>query len=162
MSEAEIFKEYARVIEMCEGTKVMSWQCVKFDGRTFTHRSGVAAQLSLNPEQRGNVTFAVAIVEDRPVWLYDFLYANGTDCKREVVELENFGNLIMQLGGSLKIVSSKNLSWYPPKPKTITVTIPVPMSYGHVRWADGSLNLYFKNTEDALVAYEVIMEKLKT
>lgn len=35
MSIAERYREYARVLDMCEGTSVYPWSCVKYMGKPW-------------------------------------------------------------------------------------------------------------------------------
>ena len=66
----ELYLKYAEVIEMCEGTKLKytPWVCVKVGGIPcfITHPT-----FRDNPEQ---YEFALAIVEDKPVFIGDVLY----------------------------------------------------------------------------------------
>jgi len=64
---SDLFREYARVIDMCEGTGVDPYECVGCgmslcdDEPTFM-------------SDPGNYTFAVAILEGRPVFAGDEVY----------------------------------------------------------------------------------------
>ena len=66
-TEADLHDEYAKVIRMCVGTKVDPRDCVKCTRGT----KPVAWSFTATP---ASYTFALAIVEDRPVFAGDALY----------------------------------------------------------------------------------------
>lgn len=65
---SDLFREYARVIDMCEGTKVDPEQCVKINSKAEFYDSPA---FNADPNK---YTFAIAIVEDKPVFAGDVLY----------------------------------------------------------------------------------------
>ena len=67
--EADLHEEYARVIRMCKGTKVGQQYCWKYNGEVI----GREPFFCWLPAR---YSFAIAIVEDRPVFEGDVLYDN--------------------------------------------------------------------------------------
>ena len=61
-TEADLHDEYARVIRMCEGTKVDPKTCVILSG------IGRSMGWSFYTDVPDKYSFALAIVEDKPVW----------------------------------------------------------------------------------------------
>jgi len=102
MKESDIFREYARVVDMCEGTTVMPYHCVRFNGKDFdpnTYWFGVPGLLACDPVVRGEVEFAWTIVENKPVFLLDTLY-------------DSKGNAVF---GASAVLYPEGLSWLPPR-----------------------------------------------
>jgi len=131
MKKSDIFREYARVVDMCEGTTVMPYHCVRFNGKDFdpnTYWFGVPGLLACDPMVRGEITFAVCIIENKPVFRWDRLYVIRTG--------EGFGvgaihvNETMLQGhcddGTQCWLNTEILTWNKPKPKTISVEIATP------------------------------------
>lgn len=101
MKQSDLYREYARVIDLCEGTSVQPWECVRWNGTPFNE-----VPLFCDPPKR--YTFALTVVENRPVFAGDVLYGeNGIswDVTPSLVQAYFFGGL----------------SWNPPKPKTFTL-----------------------------------------
>ncbi len=75
MKRSDLFREYARVIDMCEKFGVRFTACVKYDGDLLS--------FSDQPNFTGtvkNYTFAIGICEGKPVFVGDVVYdRNG--CK---------------------------------------------------------------------------------
>lgn len=66
----DLHVEYARVITMCEGTPVKPWRCVKYKGDLiFTEHPALLTSFDSR-----NYDFAVAIIEDTPVFVGDTVY----------------------------------------------------------------------------------------
>ena len=137
--EAELHEEYARVIRMCKGTKVRPKICVKHCGIVLTLDY---IYFSLPP---GEYSFAIAIVEDRPVFEGDVLY-------------NEFGKLA---AGSYK-PCGESWSWNPPKKKTFMLNgeeLPLPDSFKE----DYGFYLHFYHTwdnEDARDRVKAVIDKL--
>ena len=96
MQQNDLYIKYARVIEMCKGTALEStpWLCVKYDGEVmFRHPA-----FDVTPKY---YEFAIAILEDKPVFVGDTLYHKETGKKYIVSSITVF----------------KFLTWQPPKPK---------------------------------------------
>lgn len=76
MKRSDLFREYARVIDMCEGTKIDPMMCVKIRGYFIDFGCDMVFD--------GNVsdyTFAIGICEGKPVFAGDVLYDIETSCK---------------------------------------------------------------------------------
>ena len=67
MKRSDLFREYARVIDMCEGAEVRPYKCVKQNGETLH-----------NPPRFDGLpqgyTFAIGICEGKPVFAGDVLW----------------------------------------------------------------------------------------
>ena len=136
MQQNDLYIKYARVIEMCKGTALEStpWLCVKYDGEVmFRHPA-----FDVTPKY---YEFAIAILEDKPVFVGDTLYHKETGKKYIVSSITVF----------------KFLTWQPPKPKRTFmlngVELPCPVdwkesSLGDVAVIDGEI-FWFKNKMDA-------------
>lgn len=100
MNQNDLYIEYARVIKMCNGTALENkpWLCVKFNGTCIfdTHPS-----FTSNPEL---YEFAVAILEDRPVFPGDILYLKSSGLE-----------YVADKYTTASAVS--DMTWQPPKPK---------------------------------------------
>lgn len=75
MNTNELYKEYARVIKMCEGTELEDtpWQCVKLDNIELAAQHG-HPKFDDIPK---NYKFAVAVLEGMPVFENDIVYRVG-------------------------------------------------------------------------------------
>lgn len=100
MNTNDLYLEYARVIEMCKGTKLEDrpWVCVKLDGAALRYNYGHPG-LSAYIEK---YEFAVAVLEERQVFVGDMLWLK--DGHQFAVENDLY-------------VDPKSMSWTPPKPK---------------------------------------------
>lgn len=67
MKKSDLHREWARVLDMCEGTKVDPVDCWKIGVR----RPGIVPRFCEDLER---YEFAVAILEDKPVFVGDVLY----------------------------------------------------------------------------------------
>lgn len=67
----EKYIEYARVIQMCKGTKFENepWKCVRINGECYLRDHPTFSRI--NEE---DYTFAVAILEDEPLFVGDKVY----------------------------------------------------------------------------------------
>ena len=134
MKKSDLYREYARVIDMCEGAGIdprLCWKCLGVI-------QSCSPLLNATPEE---YEFALAIVEGKPVFVGDVLYdSSGFRCT-------------IGLSDSFAWVTT-NCSWTPPKPKTITVTIPRP---DNVTWNDYFVKLF----GDGLNIYRSIKEAMK-
>jgi len=68
MSIAERYRECARVIDMCEGTEVHPWKCIKYMSNDWRMEN------RLDLDRQGDYDFAVAILEGKPVFVGDKVY----------------------------------------------------------------------------------------
>jgi len=71
MKRSDLYREWARVLDMCEGVDVAPNACVRFAGTELLDPS----LFNANPEQ---YSFALAIVEGRPVFAGDVLYCEDS------------------------------------------------------------------------------------
>ena len=114
--EAELHEEYARVIRMCKGTNVPHWKCVKLCGLKYP---GKVCDFTSTPS---DYSFALAIVEDRPVFEWDILYN------------ESGGIYIAEESRWIYSGIFSTLTWNPPKKKTFPLNgdeLPSPDGGGH-------------------------------
>lgn len=97
MDKNDLYLNYAEIIKMCKGTALEDkpWVCVKFEGNGIWH--GAHPHFDNSPE---SYEFAIAILEDRAVFVGDSLY-HPSGAKWIV-------------GGTDDLTG---MSWQPPKPK---------------------------------------------
>lgn len=136
MNKNDLYIEYARVIEMCKGTSFehKPWVCVKLkELRLDNHPRFINHSESYQ--------FAIAILEDKPVFAGDTLY-----------DKENGRKYIAS-----SVTIFKFLTWQPPKTKRTFVLngveLPCPVDWqessnGDVAVIDGQV-FWFKNKIDA-------------
>lgn len=120
MNQAELHENYARCIRMCEGTEVNPLKCVRDGGLSnFTY----FAEIFGCPPER--VAFAIAIIENRPVFAGDVLF--HADGRKFIANLD--GRLwweghahtpLTQKPTIYRADQGKSFSWNP-KPKTFTL-----------------------------------------
>lgn len=72
MKKSDLYREWARVLDMCEGTNINPWQCVRQPRTKELHRTDRMPDFSMRPE---DYEFAVAILEDKPVFVGDKIYS---------------------------------------------------------------------------------------
>lgn len=76
---SDLFREYARVIDMCEGTILHPNTCIKLDSKVVTDDRTLALNGSTE-----RYDFAVAILEGKPVFVGDEVYHKVTRIKRTI------------------------------------------------------------------------------
>ena len=141
MNQNELYIEYARVIKMCEGTALWAkpWVCVKFEGNGLLH--GAHPHFDNSPE---SYEFAVAILEDKPVFVGDILYLKASGLE-----------YVADKYTTASAVS--DMTWQPPKPERTFmlngVDLPCPVDWkesrnGDVAVIDGEI-FWFKTRMDA-------------
>ena len=135
MNQNDLCLKYAEIIKMCKGTALESkpWVCVKYDGEVmFRHPA-----FDVTPKY---YEFAIAILEDKPVFVGDSLY-HPSGAKWIVGDTDDL----------------TGMSWQPPKPKRTFmlngVELPCPLDWqessnGDVAVIDGQV-FWFKNKIDA-------------
>lgn len=98
MNKNDLYIEYARVIEMCKGTSFehKPWVCVKIYDGFDSH-----PQFTQIPEC---YQFAIAILEDRAVFVGDILYLKSSGLEY-VVDKYTTASAV------------SDMTWQPPKPK---------------------------------------------
>lgn len=135
MNQNDLYIEYARIIKMCKGTALEDtpWLGVRFNGSEFYGHPRFDTRAK-------NYQFAVAILEDRPVFVGDSLY-HPSGAKWIVGDTDDL----------------TGMSWQPPKPKRTFmlngVELPCPVDWqessnGDVAVIDGEI-FWFKNKMDA-------------
>ena len=151
MNQNDLYIEYARVIEMCKGTALESkpWVCVKWDGEVFDEHPAFDAEPEL-------YKFAIAILEDRAVFVGDKIYAKTTK-EIEYTVTEKWAVAYGYCDYPHCEIDDKKFSWQLPKPKRMFtlngVELPCPVDWmessnGNVAVIDGEI-FWFKNKIDA-------------
>lgn len=119
-TKADLYREYARIIDMTDGTGVDFLNCVKNISGTAVGKFYCDPVFNKNPNE---YFFAIAVVEEKPVFVGDKLWHNnGTEYAVQAVE--KIGDRI-----AFKTIQepwidgdfAENYSWAPPKPKTFTL-----------------------------------------
>jgi hypothetical protein len=112
----DLYREYARVVDMCDGTLVSPNECVRYPGHILGGAGGTPC-LRLKPIE--HYTFAVGIVEGRPVFHGDTLWHTvlGTTC-------------VVGAGETIPTEHAACFSWDAPKrARTIDLpALPVPLT----------------------------------
>jgi len=152
MNQNDLYIEYARVIKMCQGTALEDkpWLCVKFNGTGLfdTH-----PRFDSDPEL---YKFAIAILEDRAVFVWDKIYAKTTK-EIEYTVTEKWAVAYGYCDYPHCEIDDKKFSWQLPKPKRMFtlngVELPCPVDWmessnGNVAVIDGEI-FWFKNKMDA-------------
>ncbi len=118
--QAILIEKYAKCIRICIGTNVCPWECVKYRGNF------VSSMMPYFDGDFDEYNFAIAIAENKPVFvgdvLYDMAYKNiGENCARVIIE------------DDIHIIKNNRFSWNPPKPTTFEFngkTLPLPTKTG--------------------------------
>ncbi len=126
MKKSDLYREYARALDMCENTEVREIDCIRWCEKPVLE----SGQFHNWPLEK--YSFALAIVEDKPVFEGDKMWCIlGEPREVTIKELCNGTHLVATDGGIFALSNiEKCLSWNQPKPETITVTIPRPKSVG--------------------------------
>ena len=103
---ADLHRAWANVLDMCEGTKIRPTDCFKFLDMARTYKPDFTG----SPK---NYTFAIGIVEDKPVFVGDTIW----QCNRKFIA---DGTLQEQMD---ECRDKTCFSWNPPKSKTIMVEL---------------------------------------
>lgn len=75
-TKEELYLEYARCINMCKGTDVKSWECVR-----YARKMDADIEYRWHPRFESDskcYKFAIFILEGKPVFLNDKVYAKDT------------------------------------------------------------------------------------
>ena len=105
-TKAGLFRRYADIIEMCEGTRVKSWECVKYCGDV----------LSSSPIFNGRIEeyeIAHCLIGDEAVFTGSVLYFKD----RGAVTVDDNGYFIFGRGIYALSNNLPSLSWGRPEPK---------------------------------------------
>jgi len=135
MSIAERYREYARVIDMCEGTGVDPRSCVRYEPGT----APIIEPHGVDLYRQGNYDFAVAILEGKPLFIGDDVYLiDGRKYDWETTWMEQTIN---------------HLTWNKPR-KTFTLAgheVPIPTYDTSLKPCKqvGDMKYYFDSGEDA-------------
>ena len=133
MKKSDLHREWARVLDMCEGTKVSHNDCWKWEG-VIQHDEPCLTNKRMSAYQ-----FAVSILEDKPVFVGDKVYSKFD-------------------GMELRVYPSgfdwDTVSWNPPK-KTFMLNgeeLPCPVKDGQWLLAEviGSRKHSFNSSQDAI------------
>ena len=113
MKRSDLFREYARVIDMCEGTKIDPMMCVKIRGYFIDFGCDMVFD--------GNVsdyTFAIGICEGKPVFAGDKLWCNISNHEFTVKGLCNRDQAFEYIDrfGTRICTSIDRVSWTKPDP----------------------------------------------
>jgi len=141
MKKSDLHREWARVLDMCEGTKVDPNVCWGFWGNRTDQG---APEFIQDP---GKYEFAVAILEDRPVFVGDTVLNKDTGAKYTISELSAESMM-------------KNYSWNPPKKTFVLngVELPCPRRGEKAVYQSflGSKIRFFESSEDRLKVIKAI------
>ena len=106
-TKADLHREYARVIDMCEGTTIYPQDCFKYDNSVYSKNWIGKPTFEGNPD---SYRFALGIVEGRPCFYGDTLYNQ-----------HGYGPVRQEI--FFKLRDTAEWSWSPPKPKTVMVEL---------------------------------------
>lgn len=111
MTLRELNLEYwGRVHDMCEGTTVKPWECVRLVNELFDkHPRFLVCSMEYE--------FAVAVVENRPVFPNDILYHKDTGLPYTKSDDTTIHEYIDIDGCRCRITEYIKFSWQPPRPK---------------------------------------------
>jgi hypothetical protein len=107
-----LYREYVRVLGMCKGTKVVAYNCVKYRGEVL-HRHP-----SFDGVDYADYSFAVGIVEDKPVFPGDALYVKNSQSIKDKVTVEGYfksPKYVKLTSGVNDNVAITSLTWQEPK-----------------------------------------------
>ena len=105
MKKSDLYREWASVLDMCDGTNVDPNDCWKFNGE-FKNRC-------IEFDSCGKYEFMVAILEDKPVFVGDKVYANNCTLALTVEGRSEQNGYIFV--GNCANYDISILSWNPPK-----------------------------------------------
>jgi len=120
---SDLYREYARVIDMCEGTNVNPLKCIKL-GESICNLQEIYFT-----DKPSVYSFAIAIIEDKPVFVGDELYDKDTGIKVVIENNTIHNDKLLVSGVATFYININLLSWNPPKPKTFNlngVELPLP------------------------------------
>lgn len=104
---SDLHREWARVLDMCEGTGVDPRYCWKYSGMN------VKKIPALDGRDLHKYEFAVAILEDKPVFVGDKIYANNCTSALTVEGISKQKGYVFV--GNCANYDISILSWNPPK-----------------------------------------------
>lgn len=147
MKTSDLHREWARVLDMCEGTIVNPFSCWKYNGEDRWFNPIHNGEFDGDPNKH---EFAITILEDKPVFVGDKLYAKSTGESIVVCESHLF---------------LKGLSWNKPNKKFILngQELPCPVKLnGSVKhsFMFGVRAVSFDTFEDCTKVYNAINKLL--
>jgi len=134
-TRADLHREYARVIDMCEGTNIDPLECVKCDGLEIDE--GPFFDWTVHSYQ-----FALAIVEGKPVFPGDLLYNSNTK-KRHFID-------------SVIDKNHDDWSWNQPQPKKMVLNDTEIPSAVAAQQLSNNVIVVFEKINDATVFFNAI------
>jgi len=164
MKQSDLYREYARVIDMCEPHResgIHPNDCVIHND----HRLSGVPYFNNEP---ANWKFAIAIVEGKPVFEGDVLYHYLEPKGCRVVSLHEKGLVAFSFESNTNdFVYVKNLSWNPPAPPRKTITIngnEYPAPDNSDSWFGVNINgkfFSYKNSMDAVDVTNALLSLLE-
>lgn len=164
MKKSDFLREFARCIDMCEGTNVNANGCYRsksqdyFFGNNFNRND-----FDLDDE------FAIAIVDNLPVFVGDELYWKSgfkIVVHNADIDINGVTHIYDKNGNSANVDS---LSWNPPKPKTFNLngaelplpkrSVPIDNNKIYVLGIN-RIDFYFESTEDAVKVSNALIDLL--
>lgn len=107
MKKSDLYREWARVLDMCEGTKVEPAYCWKIGARS----PGIVPRFCEDLER---YEFAVAILEGKPVFVGDKVWSEGNEYEVKYEPIRGvFGQRVNDC--LWRSIDSAVFSWSPPK-----------------------------------------------
>lgn len=134
MKRSDLYRKWARVLDMCDGTDVSPNICVKYAG----DNSDCEIRFTSHPD---NYEFAVAILEGKPVFAGDMVWGKKVERYLKTSDLS-----------SQYTINDNCCSWHEPKKKTFvlnSVELPSPVSNSNgVRLDFLGVDYFFETVED--------------
>ena len=145
MKKSDLYREWARVLDMCEGTKVNPDHCWKFCGQE-------RFDTPVFRDDPKCYEFAVAILKDRPVFVGDKVW------------LKNVNGAYGYVGADWVDITEEHYSWDEPKRKTIKlngIELPMPSGSGYTYIMIDGEYYWFNSHSDRFKVVEAIKNLLK-
>lgn len=156
MKKSDLYREWARVMDMCDSTGVMPWHCVVVPETREPHRNDRMPDFVL---PNSFYEFAVAILEDKPVFVGDRIWLKSIGAYSIVPAKE-----ALHTG-----ITDEYCSWVEPKKTFMLNGVELPCPDGKDDYYGYSLDIlhkkfhkfYFKNNEDEIKVAEAIIKLLE-
>jgi hypothetical protein len=159
MKKSDLHREFARVLDMCDGMSISPFDCVKYFGTR-----GLPLDFVNDPH---HYQFALAIVEGKPVFEGDELYVTDAPNRKVKVKEAAICSVSMTDGSFWAPDQIKQrLSWNPPK-RTFLLNgeeLPLPEGGGceyFLRSTSLPRDTYWKNPEDRDKVEQAIIKLLR-
>ena len=146
MKKSDFYREWARVLDMCEGTGILTKNAWKFEGRF------IGSDTPVFIEGHDGYEFAIAILEGKPVFVGDKLFLKNGLCV---------------LAEQCLFMHNEVMSWNPPKKTFMLNGVELPAAT-----RGGGLNIleisdthirnffYFETEQDKNKVMEAIIKML--